>query len=57
MVGDRLENDMAPAKMLGFKTIRIVQGIARFQRPRNEYERPDISVRRIEDILDAVRRL
>lgn len=30
MIGDRLDNDIIPAKMLGFKTIMVRQGFARF---------------------------
>ena len=31
MIGDRLDNDIRPARLLGWKTIRIAQGFARFQ--------------------------
>ncbi|MGX7023802.1 HAD family hydrolase [Vagococcus hydrophili] len=30
-IGDRVDNDMIPAKQLGMKTIRIKQGMAKFQ--------------------------
>jgi FMN phosphatase YigB (HAD superfamily) len=30
MIGDRLDNDIRPARLLGWKTIRIAQGFARF---------------------------
>ena len=29
MIGDRLENDVRPARLQGWKTIRILQGFAR----------------------------
>jgi HAD superfamily hydrolase (TIGR01509 family) len=54
MVGDRLENDMAPAKKLGFRTLRVVQGIARVQQPRDEFERPDREVHTLEEIREAL---
>jgi FMN phosphatase YigB (HAD superfamily) len=57
MVGDRLENDMAPAKKLGFKTIRVVQGIARVQQPRDEFEKPDRAVSSIEEIRETLKSL
>ena len=50
MVGDRLDNDIAPAKALGFKTIRVLRGYARFQRPRSADEEPDYTVTRLDEI-------
>lgn len=41
MIGDRLDNDIRPAKVLGFATIRVLQGPARLQRPRTAAETPD----------------
>lgn len=44
MIGDRLDNDIFPAKKLGMKTVWIRQGIAICQTPQNcEYE-PDFTV-------------
>ena len=48
MVGDRLDNDIGPAKAHGLKTIRVLQGFSRFQEPRFPYEIPDISISGIE---------
>jgi hypothetical protein len=31
IIGDRLDNDIRPARLLGWKTIRVLQGFARFQ--------------------------
>ena len=31
MVGDRLDNDMSPAKALGMKTVWIKNGLAKYQ--------------------------
>jgi FMN phosphatase YigB (HAD superfamily) len=44
MIGDRLDNDIRPARMLGWKTIRITQGLARFQTPRDSLDEPDLTV-------------
>lgn len=41
MIGDRLDNDVRPAKALGFATIRVLQGPARLQQPRSAAETPD----------------
>ncbi len=44
MIGDRLDNDIRPAKALGFRTMRILQGTHRLQKPRNDAETPDATV-------------
>ena len=41
MVGDRLDNDIRPAKALGFRTVRVMQGPGRLQAARNAAETPD----------------
>lgn len=47
MIGDRLDNDIRPARLLGWKTIRVLQGFARFQSPRDGWDEPDLSVARV----------
>lgn len=44
MVGDRIDNDVRPAKELGILTIRVRQGSHRFQNPRNRLESADATV-------------
>ena len=44
MIGDRLDNDIIPAKKLGMKTIWIRQGFAIYQNLRNAEEQPDYIV-------------
>ena len=41
MIGDRLDNDIRPAKVLGFATVRVLQGPGRLQQPRDPAETPD----------------
>jgi FMN phosphatase YigB (HAD superfamily) len=36
MIGDRLDNDIYPAKKLGFKTVHILRGFGRVQIPKSE---------------------
>jgi HAD superfamily hydrolase (TIGR01549 family) len=50
MVGDRLDNDIAPAKRLGMRTVRVRQGIARRQAPRRPEEIPDWTIDAIADL-------
>lgn len=44
MIGDRLDNDIAPAKRLGFKTIWIRQGFGGMGTPASEQDTPDCCV-------------
>ena len=52
MIGDRLDNDIIPAKKLGMNTVWVRQGFAKFQSVKNELERPDYIVESIVDIVD-----
>jgi len=51
MIGDRIDNDIRPAKLLGWKTIRLLQGFARVQKPRNLEEEPDFTVSNLGEII------
>ena len=44
MIGDRIDNDIRPARIQGWRTIRILQGFARFQSPRDQFEEADATV-------------
>jgi HAD superfamily hydrolase (TIGR01549 family) len=50
MIGDRLDNDIAPANKLGWQTIRVLQGFARTQQPRNHVEKAHHVVKSIGDL-------
>jgi HAD superfamily hydrolase (TIGR01549 family) len=50
MVGDRLDNDIGPAKSQGWKTVRVLPGFSRFQEPRSPHEIPDIIISGIEEL-------
>ncbi|MDA1279309.1 MAG: HAD family hydrolase [Chloroflexi bacterium] len=50
MVGDRIDNDIAPAKTLGMIAIRFVTGRHSEQRPRSRAEMPDADVRSVEEL-------
>ena len=51
MIGDRIDNDITPAKSLGWKTIRIKQGLSQGQVPIGPTQEPDFEVHRLDDIL------
>ena len=50
MVGDRLDNDIAPAKRLGMRTVRILQGYGALSRPRDGWEEPDHTVSALSEL-------
>lgn len=50
MVGDRIDNDIAPANALGMATIRLMQGSSAWQQPRNDREQPTATVMGIADV-------
>ena len=54
MIGDRLDNDVRPAKALGLGTVRIRQGPGRFQQPRDDAETPDATVADLDELADLL---
>jgi HAD superfamily hydrolase (TIGR01549 family) len=54
MVGDRIDNDIAPAKLLGMQTVVIRTGRHREQQPRSWDEMPDCEVFDALGILTAI---
>jgi HAD superfamily hydrolase (TIGR01549 family) len=44
MIGDRIDNDILPAKALGIGTVRILQGMSTLQRPRGPQDEADHTV-------------
>lgn len=54
MIGDRLDNDIAPAKQIGMKTVWVRQGFAKYQIICNESEQPDFIIDSISNILDIL---
>ena len=51
MIGDRLDNDIFPAKKLGMRTVHIKQGFGVYQTPRSEGYKADITVDNLTDLL------
>lgn len=54
MIGDRLDNDIVPAKQLGMKTVWVRQGFAKYQSVTNETEQPDYIIETIDKILNLL---
>jgi FMN phosphatase YigB (HAD superfamily) len=55
MVGDRVDNDIIPAKHLGMKTILVRVGLHRNQQPRIPWEMPDAEMESIAGLAKAVK--
>jgi len=49
MIGDRIDNDIAPAKALGMRTVRIQQGLSSVQQPRSGEETADLTVNNLHE--------
>jgi HAD superfamily hydrolase (TIGR01549 family) len=56
MVGDRIDNDIVPARMLGMAAIRFVSGRHAAQTPRSWNETPHADVHTVEELGRAIRR-
>jgi len=52
MIGDRLDNDILPAKSLGMKTVWIKQGFGALQKPLSESEEPDFTINKLSELLE-----
>ena len=54
MVGDRIDNDIRPAKEIGMATVRLRHGMSRNQQPSSPHDEPDAT---IDNLLDLPRLL
>lgn len=54
MIGDRLDNDIMPAKRLGLKTIWIRQGFGGMGTPLTEKDAPDYCVNNLEELFELL---
>lgn len=57
MVGDRIDNDIVPAKQLRIKTVLFRTGLHKDQMPRTPDEIPDAELRDIRELSAAIRAL
>ena len=51
MVGDRLDNDIVPAKKVGMKTVWIKQGLGGLARPIHKDEQADYEIENLSELL------
>lgn len=57
MVGDRIDKDVIPAKLLGMKTILIRVGLHKNQQPRIPFEVPDLELNGVSGLAGAIQKL
>ena len=57
MVGDRQDNDIVPARLLGMKTIRWRGGLFKDQEVRMPSEEPDGNIEKLSELPDALEKL
>lgn len=54
MIGDRIDNDIVPAKEIGMKTIWIKQGMGKYWKISNECEKADFVIESLSKLLDIL---
>ena len=54
MIGDRIDNDIVPAKETGMKTIWIKQGMGKYWKISNESEKADFVIDSLSELLDIL---
>ena len=52
MIGDRIDNDIVPAKQMGMKTVWIRQGVGKYWNIRGDYETPEFEVNSLSELLN-----
>jgi putative hydrolase of the HAD superfamily len=57
MVGDRIDNDIVPARLLGMRTILFRGGRHAAQEPRTWTELPDATVSTVDELAAAIERI
>ena len=54
MVGDRIDNDIRPARALGMKTVWLRQGLGSLAEPQTDDEQPDHTVYSLRELADLL---
>lgn len=55
MIGDRIDNDIIPAKVIGMKTIWIRQGPCRYSILEEKAETPDYIVDNLKSLYEVLK--
>lgn len=54
MVGDRLDNDMAPANRFGIHSVRLLRGLGAYHKPQSADEKPAYTISSLAELLDLL---
>ena len=54
MVGDRMDNDIAPANRLGMHTVRLLRGLGAYHQPQSTDEIPEYTISTLAELLDLI---
>ena len=54
MVGDRLDNDIAPANRMGIHSVRLLRGLGAFHEPQSSDEVPEYTIQMLSELLDLI---
>ena len=54
MIGDRLDNDIAPANLLGMTTVRIMRGFGQYASPDRDEMTPDYTVNHLSELCEIL---
>ena len=54
MVGDRMDNDIAPANRLGIHTVRLKRGLGAYHEPQSDNETPEYTISTLEELFDLL---
>ncbi|MDE7283945.1 MAG: HAD family hydrolase [Lachnospiraceae bacterium] len=54
MIGDRIDNDIVPANLLGMKTIWIKRGFGQYWKISKEIEKPDFVVNNLLELCNIL---
>jgi putative hydrolase of the HAD superfamily len=57
MVGDRIDKDIIPAKLLGMKTVLIRAGLHKNQQPRIPFEVPDAELASVAGLAETISKI
>ena len=56
MIGDRMDNDIAPANRLGMRTVRLLRGLGAYHQPQSADEQPEYTIRSLTELLKLFER-
>lgn len=54
MIGDRMDNDIAPANRLGIHTVRLKRGLGAYHEPQSDDETPESTISMLKELLDLL---